>query len=240
MFGNRSGFSLIELLVVVAIIGILAAVGVVGYQGYIDATKDEAAKANLSIMSRAVEQDNLSIKENLGGATDLNTGITSSSTCLAQLDAIVNHVNNVEEGRNPHRSNCYRVFNGNRLLNNYSSSATSNMTSWGLTSTGTSPSVSACGFEAPVVAASAAKYVSVPRGAIMLACVDSNALVGSSTYKLYQCACTGQASCTTTDVDFYDETSDPDNPGCKNAADVADCKKKYMVNNPTKCPTPGN
>lgn len=59
MSADRLGFSLIELLVVVAIIGILAAVGTVGYQGYIDNTKDQAAKANLSIMSRAIEQDNL-------------------------------------------------------------------------------------------------------------------------------------------------------------------------------------
>ena len=39
-----SGFSLIELLVVVAIIGILAAVGIVGYQGYIDASRDRAGQ----------------------------------------------------------------------------------------------------------------------------------------------------------------------------------------------------
>ena len=57
------GFSLIELLVVVAIIGILGAVGVVGYQGYIEATQDEASLANQNIISRAILQDNLVIKE---------------------------------------------------------------------------------------------------------------------------------------------------------------------------------
>ena len=239
MYASKHGFSLIELLVVVAIIGILAAVGVVGYNGYIEATKDETAKANLNIMARAITQDTLSIEENLGGATELNTGITTNSSCLAQVDSIVNHVNNVDEGRNPHRENCYRVFNGNRLLNNYTSAANANMTSWGLTSTAATPSVSACGFVEPTVAASAAKFVTVPRGAIMVACVSSCALVGSADYKIYQCACTGQESCDTTDIDFYSE-SDSAGPGCSGAADVAACKRDYMNNNPTKCPTPGD
>ena len=99
MYASKRGFSLIELLVVVAIIGILAAVGVVGYNGYIEATKDETAKANLNIMARAITQDTLSIEENLGGATELNTGITTNSSCLAQVDSIVNHVNNVSRKR---------------------------------------------------------------------------------------------------------------------------------------------
>ena len=55
MFSRVSqGFSLIELLVVVAIIGILAAVGIVGYQGYIDAAKKETALANGNLIARAI------------------------------------------------------------------------------------------------------------------------------------------------------------------------------------------
>ena len=64
---KNKGFTLLELLVVVAIIGILAAVGTVAYNGYTKSAKKNAAKTNHGIICRWVATEVQKIPLGLSG-----------------------------------------------------------------------------------------------------------------------------------------------------------------------------
>ena len=64
----QNGFSLVELLVVVAIIGVLAGVGIVGYDTYVDNTRKKVAEQNWRTVIKAMEFEQIVAENNLGSA----------------------------------------------------------------------------------------------------------------------------------------------------------------------------
>jgi len=82
---GSSGFTLIEVLLVVAILGILATIAVVGIGGHLDKANITATRGNIDAIRKAVELYKLTTNKYPGSLEDLTKETEQFEAPLAQL-----------------------------------------------------------------------------------------------------------------------------------------------------------
>lgn len=216
----RTGFSLIELLVVVAIIGILASVGFVLYTAYIDSVRDTSGKSNAEEVNKLLYLDHTSITHGMSARSDMAETFTVQTLCKDQVDQIVFNLNATQAKTATFDKNCGFAFNGNRAWSTANYTDTTNGVNY---------------FDNCPISVTA-DSINVPRGRMMIGCVDSAAAIESDNYRIYTCYCSEDETCTTSNV-----ADDCLTAPYLGFADEATCRLNWSshANNAAQCPSPG-
>ena len=111
---RKHGFSLIELLVVVVISGILGGIGTVGYLAYISQARDATTKDNFEFLKRTLDNDIISVSNDLGARSKFSEGLNRQSRCFELRDRYIIEMN--LERSNPFDPTKGQVCDGNHFM----------------------------------------------------------------------------------------------------------------------------
>jgi len=128
----QQGFTLIELMIVVAIVGILAAIALPAYQDYVIRSKMSEAEAALAACKTSVAEYTSTHAGSLPTAVTDAGCSTTSSQYVASLDVATGVITAVSQGTGATPSECTLVLTP-------SQAGTFEITAWAGTSTGCSP-----------------------------------------------------------------------------------------------------